>query len=407
MALFSTFRASLIKQAKLDEVVAKVRGLSDDMLLSLNDEEFIEAQVEEHHVEVPVLDYDAEGIISYATGDIEVRDYGESKTVRGALVKFTVPFNGTKDVFHWQADSVSYNPPDGQLFNNTVWFTIAKGSLGGTEIARVFSGWRDEAEKQLNWHRGGWANFDDEVRQTAKSTISNCRARAIELRDAANEAAALLGLRVRVREDDPQTFVAPAIRKKIEVSLPRTSQKKVSPPDPSLARKIYDDIVRVLVGAGTTLERSGAALRSQDEETLRDILMLPLNSHFEGLTHGEAFNKEGKTDIIVRFEQATLFVAECKVWGGPKVLSDAIDQLFKYLTWKDSKAAIIVFNRNVDFTNVLAKCLEAAKAHPQFGGLVGELSENVWELQFKLPSDAKRLITVTLMAFDMGAPANK
>ena len=48
-----------------------------------------------------------------------------------------------------------------------------------------------------------------------------------------------------------------------------------------------------------------------------------------------------------------VFIAECKFWKGPKAFSEAIDQLLGYATWRDSKTAILVFNRGTETSTVL------------------------------------------------------
>jgi hypothetical protein len=50
----------------------------------------------------------------------------------------------------------------------------------------------------------------------------------------------------------------------------------------------------------------------------------------------EAFNIEGKTDILVRHEGSNLFIGECKVWSGAKGFGETVDQLFRYTGWRDS-----------------------------------------------------------------------
>jgi hypothetical protein len=52
-----------------------------------------------------------------------------------------------------------------------------------------------------------------------------------------------------------------------------------------------------------------------------------LNSQYEGGATGETSNFEGKTDILIRTESRTVFIAECKYWRGAKSLLAAIDQL--------------------------------------------------------------------------------
>ena len=60
---------------------------------------------------------------------------------------------------------------------------------------------------------------------------------------------------------------------------------------------------------------------------------------------GETFDYEGKTDILIRSEGEEYFITECKYWNGPKKLSDTVDQLLSYTSWRDTKAAIVIFNR--------------------------------------------------------------
>jgi len=42
-------------------------------------------------------------------------------------------------------------------------------------------------------------------------------------------------------------------------------------------------------------------------------------------------------------------------WPRPQTLTDALDQLLAYLTWRDTKAALVMFNRNKSFTAMVKK----------------------------------------------------
>jgi hypothetical protein len=61
-----------------------------------------------------------------------------------------------------------------------------------------------------------------------------------------------------------------------------------------------------------------------------------------------------------------VFIAECKFWKGPKAFGEAIDQLLGFTTWRDSKTAILVFNKGVDTSKVLAGINAAVQAHASF-----------------------------------------
>jgi len=82
---------------------------------------------------------------------------------------------------------------------------------------------------------------------------------------------------------------------------------------------------------------------NKGEEDLRDHILLVLEPRFQGSATGETFNKTGKTDILLRFEGKNVFIAECKFWNGIKLFFETISQLLAYLTWRDSKAAVIIF----------------------------------------------------------------
>ncbi|MDT5024175.1 MAG: hypothetical protein QOE61_601, partial [Micromonosporaceae bacterium] len=63
-------------------------------------------------------------------------------------------------------------------------------------------------------------------------------------------------------------------------------------------------------------------------------------------------------------EDPNIFIGECKVWTGIGALDEALEQIFKYLVWRDTKAAILLFIRNMDVTAVIKKALEKIEAIP-------------------------------------------
>lgn len=87
---------------------------------------------------------------------------------------------------------------------------------------------------------------------------------------------------------------------------------------------------------------------------------------FAGEASAETFNFGGKTDIVLRFAGRNLFVAECKFWKGAASLRAAVDQLLGYATWRDTKLALLVFNRGRKLSSVLARVMPTLRSHPQF-----------------------------------------
>jgi len=131
--------------------------------------------------------------------------------------------------------------------------------------------------------------------------------------------------------------------------------------EPHIEESIYDEILNVLASIALLIERNPSTFAQIEEPLLRDHFLLQLNAQFEGKATGETFNRGGKTDILLREEDKNIFIAECKFWTGPKSLTDAIDQLFDYLSWRDSKAAVLVFSRLRDFTHTLTEAQNAVE----------------------------------------------
>ena len=125
----------------------------------------------------------------------------------------------------------------------------------------------------------------------------------------------------------------------------------------------------------TVMERSPSAFVSIDEEALRSHFLVQLNGHYEGQATGETFNYDGKTDILIRVDGRNIFIAECKYWGGATKLSDTIDQMLGYATWRDTKLALIIFNRNRTCPAVLESIQETVPPHPSFKRDLGRTSD--------------------------------
>ena len=149
------------------------------------------------------------------------------------------------------------------------------------------------------------------------------------------------------------------------------------------------------------MELSPSAFATMDEESLRFHFLVQLNGQYEGGATGETFNYEGKTDILIRVQGKNIFIAECKYWDGPKKLTDTLDQLLSYSSWRDTKVAVIVFNRRKNFSGVLDAIPPTVEAHPNCKRFVGRQSETNFRYTFAYRDDPNREMTLAVMAFDV------
>ena len=140
-----------------------------------------------------------------------------------------------------------------------------------------------------------------------------------------------------------------------------------------------------------------------NEEDLRTHFLVQLNGQYEGQATGETFNYEGKTDILIRADGKNIFIAECKFWTGPAGLTKALDQLLGYTAWRDTKAALLVFNRRTNMSTVLERVPAAVRAHPNYKAERTTNSETEFRYVFGHRDDETREITVTILVFDVPA----
>jgi hypothetical protein len=116
---------------------------------------------------------------------------------------------------------------------------------------------------------------------------------------------------------------------------------------------------------------------------------------------GETFNAAGKTDILIRADNKNVFVAECKFWRGSKAFTESIDQLLGYLTWRDSKCALLVFSTTKDSSAVRQKMHEVMQSRPEHKKTIFHTPDGDGRYILVRQSDPGREITVTTQLYDI------
>ena len=238
--------------------------------------------------------------------------------------------------------------------------------------------------------------YNQSLPQLAQQAIASRRER---LSKHAN-IAALLDIPIAAKAGAPS--ITPV---KVEIRRPRPlpmSPKTGLTPEPGLANETYESVLHFIRHQGRTFERTPATYAVHDEEGLRNIILAQLNGHFEGDAVGEVFRGRGKTDICIEQDNRAAFIGECKLWTGPASLTGALDQLLGYLTWRDSKASLIVFNSmNRNFSKILEKLPSTIRNHRLF---IHDLTCNEtgeWRVQMRSQEDEGRRVTIHVFVFDL------
>jgi len=209
-----------------------------------------------------------------------------------------------------------------------------------------------------------------------------------------------LNIPIKKREDISYTYSIPLQSKTIKVKFPQVKAERFKP-EPTLVIEIYEDILSIIQNMAIVMERSPKAFSRMSEENLRDHFLVHLNGQYEGQGMGEVFNYQGKTDILVRWENKNVFIAECKFWKGRKKFLGTIDQLLRYVTWRDTKTAILIFNRSGRLSEVLEEISKNIKSHPCYKKEIKVINETAFRYALHLPDDLNREIILTVLVFNI------
>lgn len=403
--LFNKYDIFSVVQARTQTVKKRVQSIPANTLLNASEQDLVQALLDEFHLNVPVIKDDEIHIAHSGEAQIDVsrdpmrmiHDRSQPFYMPGNKTVIAVPFDGDAEFFNVQPSSFSLSPPRAQIGKGELLLTYVRTDPNAEAIKREYKATVDSIKNYLRSLSESAAQFNGQLESLVRSQMKARKDRL--LADAGMTAA--LGLPMKKRDGAPTTYSVPVARR-----VPRIEQIKVTgafKPEPALSVEDYQEILRIMKNMVQVMELSPHAFSDMGEEDLRWHFLVQLNGAYQGQATGETFNFQGKTDILIRVEGRNVFIAECKFWKGEKSLSDTIDQLLSYLSWRDTKTAIVVFNRNIDFSAVLAKIAEAVPKHPNFKRDLGKQDESTFRYVFVQPNDANREITLTIMAFDIPA----
>ena len=389
-----------------EQMRAEIERVDPDRLLNSSVDDLSQFFAEKFKIDVPELDVD-NIVVDQREKKIDVSrdpmrmimDRGQPFYVTGSEIEVEVPFSGEAEAFKIQPSTYTLNPPRAAVRGSVLTFSIVGTNLNADGVRREIDGTVGSIQSYLGNLRCNASSLNSQLLGEARAAIEARRSKLL----AGRSMAASLGFKMKERDGAVKTYVAPEIRRKITPVMPQASTAPFKP-EPALSNADYEHILGVMQGMTQVMELSPSAFHDVDEEALRSHFLVQLNGHYQGQATGETFNYEGKTDILIRSEGKNIFIAECKFWSGPKKLTETIDQLLGYSSWRDTKTAIVIFNRNRDFSKVLAAIPETVRAHPQYKRDLPGSTESVFRYQFANRDDRNRELFLTVLAFDVPTP---
>jgi hypothetical protein len=330
--------------------------------------------------------------------------------VRGIRVTVTIPFSGQSSLWKYRTNTFNWNPPRANIR------TVGNNEEGGVleiviekpiDVVGDGSNLKDEVNQTLgniNWYlhqsRSQVLGHNQNLRNQIRQAIENRRA---QLGKHA-EIVKVLNIPLKQRASAPDVTQL-TIKRRIIKPLPT---KPNAPAEPAISDQEFENILRIIRHEGRTFETTPATYSVHDEEGLRNIILAHLNGHYEGDATGEVFRRVGKTDIRIEDKNRAAFVAECKVWRGQKEITESIDQLLGYLTWRDCRAALVIFNQHVAaFSGIQAKLPNILSEHANYIARMNVNEAGEWRFKFLSREDPNHHIIVHIFLFNLFISKNK
>lgn len=393
---------SIIDNQK-NAIIRDINNQSDDYIMNVNRAEYI-AHLLSAYAIAPLEIHADQLSVSTEERMIPAEVYPFGYHVRPGesyprdVFIFHLPFSGKAELLKVRASTWSSSPPRIVVSGQEITFEMINFDMNAQSIKSAADRIVTQLVSQNAHLTTDLAAFNRSIEQIAAQAFDSRKAQLLKK----NELISSLGVPIRKSTTTPVTFAIPAKRTPAIQTKPKpVVTEKGYRPEPALDDSIYQQILKITFDVGKQFERLPSTYAGKEEEHLRDHFLLILEPNFEGSATGETFNKTGKTDILLRHEGSNVFIAELKYWRGKKVYLDTITQLLSYLTWRDSKAAVIVFVPNKDFTSVLSTVEQATGEHPNYLGLVSHQEPGWSQYRFHINNDRNREVRLSVQVFHL------
>lgn len=388
------------KRQLSDKIKSEIESKGKEYILGVDEEEFESYLIDKYSLEPLTIDYNSETVDEPIVSKEWIRDRYHGENYQTEVFCFTIRYNFTGSSVLFRVQPSTWTVTSAEIYvneqNNIVSFSFKLYKKDPEDFIRTKNDFQRKAFTNLENTNQVATSWMQSLPETVNSLFQQQKNKYLQENDF------FAAINVKVNKDTTSVFTAPSIKKKV-IPQPNISNHKEFSSEPTMAKEMYDDILKVIYDLGKSMEKKPSTYKDKDEEGIRDQFLLVLETRYDSTTAtGETFNKGGKTDIILRYAKdgSNLFVAECKFWRGASELQKAISQLFdRYLTWRDSKTALILFITNKDFTNVIETIKMETPKHPYCLKSTGTRGETSFSYHFHLPYDKDKIVFLEVIAF--------
>lgn len=427
--LFSTRSLSAWLDQRSKALHEQVERIAEKRLLETPTEDLVDEVLAYMTVE-PVLLRKDERSVDARPGKMNARqlpdrdvrpDFGPVD-VPATVVVVSIPFDGFPNLLELSPSASTTTLPRGRIEQSAIKLIGVQPALNGTEpdgthVAAIeaINRWVDRRvstlENYAQWSREQVLQYNEALPGHVRRAVVERKGRVLSR----HKLQASLGVPLATRPDAPLTVSVDGVRRKPPI-IPAvvsptgpTATPQAAPlyvPEYALTDDQYAEVLKVVRAMGRSMEQTPQAFAELGEEDLRAVLLAALNATFEGGATAETFNCKGKADILVRHAGQNVFVGECKVWKGPKSLTDALSQVLDYVTWRDSKAAVVLFVHRGDM-GVISTSIPGVVESYEFTKRRADVAGGEWRWTLRHRHDDTREVTVAVMAFHLPRTASR
>jgi hypothetical protein len=407
MQCFNGVLATEALRARLSDMQGEVGNLAADKMDLTDRDSWVDYFVSRYeadpltiHPEAEELDLEEKTVQIYNVWSRQVPYEEEYFDSPGFKATCRVPYSGDSDLF-WLTPSTHalidfqiedlIEPGKDNLGTLTFAYEVTQQKATAEDIKADLDKQIDDFCKETERVNADARQFNQALRTEVERSVD----RRIQQLDKFATIRQQLNVPLNRVKGAPMAMPIPLPKKRLRFSEPKPS--KGGEPEYSIGDADYAHITGVIDSCCSMMEAAPGSFASMQEEQLRDLIRATLGTHYENVG-GETFRNKGKTDILIPFKDHAAYIAECKVWHGGKAFLGAIDQLFSYTTWRDTKVSVVIFNReNKDFEAMLDTMQETLETKAV---QVRRDEHARWTCEVQ-DDGSERIMHVTVQAFDL------
>lgn len=399
--LFQKYDAMALPRTGENHLREVINKLDIDYVLNVNEEDYVKYLIEDNSLYVPIVHFDEVRIEPrkvLVDAEYLPRYWMANKAVERTVVRYIIPVEGDTNILNCRPSTIlSSGSGHFHISHGCVYTDILVLEEDSEKVKREFENRKDSLVKMLGFLEKDIRAYNNSLPETIRSIFAG-RKEKIK-RD--NSFLTGLGTPITAHAGIPRTYSVPTVTKRYPQPENRAVGKEVENLTPTMDAQRYAQILDAIHTVGKMYESFPKVTKGMDEETLRDLFLTQIQTTFktESAT-GEAFNKNGKTDIMVKCGEGIVFIAECKFWKGKQVFLDAISQLLSYLTWRDTKAALLLFVRDTTMTAAVDGVRDNIDIHANYKSTEKANDETWFNYKFSMPNDPDREVFLAVQLFD-------